>query len=399
MALSPALTNLVERSASPEAASAALHRMVDERPEIADRLVSRSEPSALASVLVRVSAASNSLGRLCVADPAALEVLADLDHQVPVDCSDPAALARSKRLELLRIAARDLMGLDTLETVGLALAELADQVLNGAVSLAGPGRPIAVIGMGKLGGRELNYASDVDILFVTADERDEDAARHILQVARQCFRVDADLRPEGRAGPLTRSLASYDRYWARWAATWEFQALLKARAVAGDAELGAGFERAAIDQVWGRTYSADELAAVRSMKARTEGIVAGRGLTGREIKRGPGGIRDVEFAVQLLQLVHGRHDTGIRARSTLSTLTELADAGYVATEDAAHLADAYRFLRTVEHRLQLVEEDQTHSVPSVSTARHRLALVLGFADDAVGFGHRSFRRRLAPLSA
>ena len=116
-----------------------------------------------------------------------------------------------------------------------------------------PGRPLAVIGMGKLGGRELNYASDVDILFVTADGPDEDAARHILQVARQCFRVDADLRPEGRAGPLTRSLESYDAYWARWAATWEFQALLKARAVAGNAELGRGFERAAIDQVWGRT--------------------------------------------------------------------------------------------------------------------------------------------------
>ena len=118
------------------------------------------------------------------------------------------------------------------------------------------------------------------------------------------------------------------------------------------------------------------------MKARTEGVVAGRGLVGREIKRGPGGIRDIEFAVQLLQLVHGGHDAGIRERSTLGALAELAGAGYVAAEDATVLAEAYRFLRTVEHRLQLVEEDQTHSVPTDPVARRRLALVMGYRDDA-----------------
>ena len=241
---------------------------------------------------------------------------------------------------------------------------------------------MAVIGMGKLGGRELNYASDVDIVFVTAGEHEDGAARRILQIAQRCFRVDVDLRPEGRAGPLTRSLDSYGAYWERWAAMWEFQALLKARAVAGDEELGHRFEAAAIEHVWGRNYSADELAEVRSMKARTEGMVADRGLLGREIKRGRGGIRDIEFAVQLLQLVHGGHDPEIRDRSTLGALTELAAAGYVTTEDAAVLAESYRFLRTVEHRLQLVEEDQTHSVPTDPTARRRLALVLGYRDDA-----------------
>jgi len=377
-----ALLNLAERSASPESSSSTLHRIVDEHPEATARLMTGSEPTPLASVLVAVSAASNSLGRLCVADHMALEVLDDLDRPVPIDPSDPAALARSKRLEMLRIAARDLLGLDTLETVGAALADLAQQVLHAAVLLSNPARPIAVIGMGKLGGRELNYASDVDVLFVTDDEPDEDAARRILQVAHGCFRIDVDLRPEGRAGPLTRSLDSYGAYWARWAATWEFQALLKARAVAGEGEIGAAFESAAAVQVWGRNYSADELAAVRSMKARAEGVVARRGLLGREIKRGPGGIRDIEFAVQLLQLVHGGQDAGIRARSTLDALTELAGAGYVATEDAVTLADAYRFLRTVEHRLQLVEEEQTHSVPAEPSARRRLSLVLGFEDDA-----------------
>jgi glutamate-ammonia-ligase adenylyltransferase len=376
------LADLVERCASPQAASATLHRMLGEHPEIVDRLVLRSEPSPLAAALVCVSAASNSLGRLCAADPAALDVLDSLDRTVAVEWSDPAALARSKQLELLRIATRDLLGLDPLEAVGSALADLAESALNGAVALADGDRSVAVIGMGKLGGRELNYASDVDVLFVTSQGPDEDTARRILQMARRCFRVDADLRPEGRAGPLTRSLDSYGAYWARWAATWEFQALLKARAVAGDAELGRRFELAAVEQVWGRNYSADELAAVRAMKARAESVVTGRGLAGREIKRGPGGIRDVEFAVQLLQLVHGRQDTGIRDRSTLGALAELAGAGYVAAEDAAALSDSYRFLRTVEHRLQLVEEEQTHSVPTDESARRRLALVLGFEDDA-----------------
>ncbi len=195
---SPVLTALLGRSASPETASAILHRVVDERPEVVERLVLGSEPTPLASVLVTVCAASNSLGRLCVVDPAALDVLDDLDNPVPVDASDPASLARSKRLELLRIAARDLLGLDTLETVGRALADLARQVLNGAVSLANGGHPVAVIGMGKLGGRELNYASDVDVLFVTADGPDEDVARRILQIG-------AAVLPGRRRPPARRS--------------------------------------------------------------------------------------------------------------------------------------------------------------------------------------------------
>jgi len=380
-AVPEALTDLAERSASPGAALSTVHRVAQEHPEFLDRLVVGSGPTPLASILVRVSAASDSLGRLLVVDPGALDVLDALERPVELDASGPAALARSKRLELLRIAARDLLGLDTFETVGVALADLAQQALDGAVALASGGPDIAVIGMGKLGGRELNYASDVDIIFVTAHGPDEDTARRILQVAQLCFRVDVGLRPEGRAGPLTRSLDSYRSYWARWAATWEFQALLKARALAGEAALGRRFEDAAVEQVWGRHYSGDELAAVRSMKARTEGAVAGRGMVGREIKRGPGGIRDIEFAVQLLQLVHGRHDTGIRDRSTLDALAQLAGAGYVATDDAHVLAEAYRFLRTVEHRLQLVEEDQTHAVPIDPAARRRLALVMGYTDD------------------
>jgi glutamate-ammonia-ligase adenylyltransferase len=376
------LDALINRCAAPALAALVVRRLTEERPAVADRLAGADSPRPLAAALVAVAAASNSLGRLCVADAAALDVLDTLDRAVPIDASDPMSLARSKHLELLRIAARDLLDIDSMDAVGAALAAMAERVLAGAVALAAPHQPIALIGMGKLGGRELNYASDVDVVFVTEGGPDEDAARRILRIAGQSFRVDADLRPEGRAGPLTRTLDGYCTYWDRWASTWEFQALLKARAVAGEAELGARFTRTAAERVWERTFSADELAEVRAMKQRTEAYVAGRGLAGREVKRGAGGIRDVEFAVQLLQLVHGRHDAEIRQRTTTRALAELAAAGYVAAEDAEALTAAYRFLRTVEHRLQLVEEEQTHAVPTDAAARHRLARVTGFEDDA-----------------
>jgi glutamate-ammonia-ligase adenylyltransferase len=336
-------------------AGTALARLVEERPETLARLTELDAPTPLAVTLIQVLAASNTLGRLSLADAKALDVLDSLDDVVPIDASDAASVARSKRLEMLRIAARDLLGRDGFDQVGAALADMADAVLAASVALAAPGQPLSVVGMGKLGGGELNYASDVDIVFVTGHGPDDDHARRILTVARECFRVDTDLRPEGRAGALTRTLDSYRAYWERWAATWEFQALLKARAVAGDTDLGTRFEHAAADAVWGRPYSADELAQVRSMKARAEEAAQRRARGQSEIKRGPGGIRDVEFAVQLLQLVHGRHDPDIRARSTLAALATLSEAGYVSAEDAVGLADAYRFLRTVEHRLQLVE--------------------------------------------
>jgi len=399
--LGPGLAAVVDRSAAPELVGATLARLAEERPDDAARLVAGADATPLGQALVAVVAASNALGRLCLADPEALEVLADLERPVTLATGSVAELARTKRLAILRIAARDLLGIDGLETVGAALADLAGAVLRAAVTLAADGAdradagdgsppPLAVIGMGKLGGLELNYASDVDVLFVSAPPADDEVARRVLHVARACFRVDAALRPDGRAGPLTRTIEAYQGYWERWARAWEFQALLKARFVAGNPELGERFVQAATDRVWGRTFSADELAEVRTMKARAESLVTRRGLVGRELKRGPGGIRDVEFAIQLLQLVHGRNDPSIRSRATLDALAELANAGYVAEDDARILAGAYRFLRTVEHRLQLVEEEQTHEVPPPGPAHRRLARVLGFDDDASASASQRF---------
>ena len=351
-------------------------RILEGRPDLTDRF---AVDQRLAAATVAVTAASPHLTRLCVADPTAIDVLADLDRPLVLDqAANAAGLVRWKRLGLLRIAARDLLGLDRLEQTGAALARLAEDVLAGAGALAGRRQgSLSVIGMGKLGGRELNYASDIDIVLVgDADPRP------LLAIARQAWRVDLDLRPEGRSGPLVRSLESYLAYWDRWADTWEFQALIKARPVEGDADLATGFMAAAAERVWGRPFGADDLRAVRAMKARAEGEVARRGQSDRELKLGPGGIRDIEFAVQLLQLVHGRADERLRSPTTLTALDDLAVGGYVATSDAHALDAAYRFVRAAEHRLQLVEDQQIHALPSDPGARTRLARVMGFRDQA-----------------
>ncbi len=361
----------------------ALTRLVEARPELADRL---EADVALADALTAVTAASRSLTRLCLSDAAAIDVLANLSRLPPGDLTSTEGLASWKRLELLRIAARDLLGRDGLEEAGRALAELADAVLSGAhaLTVGEDVAALAVIGMGKLGGSELNYASDVDILLVgaSADEDMQRRARRLMEVARSCFRVDADLRPEGRSGPLVRSVSSFRSYWERWAQAWEIQALIKARPVAGDPTLGSEFIDAASARLWSRAFGVDELREVRDIKARSEAEMSRRGLAEREVKRGRGGIRDIEMAVQLLQLVHGRHDPGLRTRSTLPALAELASAGYIGTEDSRSLADAYRFLRTVEHRLQLVEEAQVHAIPTHAEARAHLARVMGYRDEA-----------------
>ncbi|MGI0130890.1 MAG: bifunctional [glutamine synthetase] adenylyltransferase/[glutamine synthetase]-adenylyl-L-tyrosine phosphorylase, partial [Thermoplasmata archaeon] len=230
-ALSGILEDLVELSASPAAARTTLTRLLEERPEVSDAL---ARDEGLSSNLVKVVAASRSLGRLVVKDPAALDVLAGLDRGLKADASSPEALARWKSLELLRIAARDLGGIDPLEKVGDELSQLAEAVLAGSCLLADPriAERVCVVGMGKLGGEELNYASDIDVVFAggAGSEHDERAVRRLISIARLGYRVDADLRPEGRDGPLVRSVDSYQRYWQRWAQTWEIQALIKARA-------------------------------------------------------------------------------------------------------------------------------------------------------------------------
>src|SRR5438445_1408254 len=250
---------------------------------------SMSDVLAAASAEEAVRAASRSLSRLLDSDPDARVVLERLDQRASVDSSSVDALVRWKRHEFLRIAARDLLHRDPLEATVAALSALAADAFDAAIALAGADG-LAVIGMGKLGGRELNYASDVDVMLVTAEGFDgaeiERSARGAIEIARACFRVDLNLRPEGRNGALVRTLPSYEAYWDRWAEPWEFQALLKARAVAGDRALGAAFDESAREHLWARRFTAESIRSVRAMKARAEADVARRGLAERELKLG-----------------------------------------------------------------------------------------------------------------
>jgi glutamate-ammonia-ligase adenylyltransferase len=404
----------------------ALQRLGEGVPGLAAELA--SDP-LLCDALISIVVASRSLTEAMMNDPSLIDVLRDHEqlavesdamayrdrmHAAPTGTDhDEAlrALRRSKRAELLRIAARDLVGSADLPTVGRELAALADACLRTALDIAAPDVPVAIIGMGKLGGRELNYSSDVDVLFVHEGDNAEGerAARAVLTAMTRpmpdgiVFRTDADLRPEGRDGRLSRSLDSFAAYYEKWAEPWEFQALLKARAVAGENALGERFLELVEPHVWPAVLDPGAVRQIRAMKGRQEGEMRRRGLDEREIKRGRGGIRDIEFAVQLLQLVHGRSDHSIRSPNTLEALGQLARAGYVAGHDAEQLDDAYRFLRTVEHRLQLQAEQQVHALPADPTTRTRLARVLGYRDQLGASALERFdadaRRRQATVRA
>ncbi|WP_375474858.1 bifunctional [glutamine synthetase] adenylyltransferase/[glutamine synthetase]-adenylyl-L-tyrosine phosphorylase [uncultured Jatrophihabitans sp.] len=324
-------------------------------------------------------------------------------------CGDDAvaALRDAYRRELMAIAGRDLAGDLDLQVVTELLADLAGATLQAALDVAAANLPadtapcrLAVIAMGKTGSRELNYVSDVDVVFVAepvggGDEssRDESTAalaaatRLAAETMRICrcvaWEVDANLRPEGKAGALVRTLASHQAYYQRWASTWEFQALLKARPVAGDLELGRAYCAAITPLVWSAAERAGFVPDVRAMRRRVvEHIPVS--LAERDIKLGSGGIRDVEFAVQLLQLVHGRGDESLRTPETLPALAALRDGGYVGRDDAVSLIDAYRFLRAVEHRLQLRRLRRTHVLPDVPDQLAWLARAMGYRPDRRG---------------
>ena len=312
-----------------------------------------------------------------------------------------AALRVAYRRRLLPLAARDLTGEASFDQVAAELADLAAAALEAALAIARANLPpgsapcrLAVIAMGKCGARELNYASDVDVIFVAETaENSEDGgeaaalrsatqlAAGLIQVCSQStpegalFPVDPNLRPEGRNGPLVRTMASHRAYYQRWAQTWEFQALLKARPVAGDAALGGEYAAEMGPLVWQAAQRENFVSDVQAMRRRVIGTLPAAA-AGRELKLGPGGLRDIEFAVQLLQLVHGRLDESLREPATLPALAMLAAGGYVGRQDAAELAGSYRFLRQVEHLLQLRHLRRTHTMPEEPEVLRRIGRAL-----------------------
>jgi len=403
------LARVVDEAAEPELARKAIAR-IGERPT-GRALLARPD---IAPAAARLLGFSTSAADFFSAHPEELEALADLRRrtleELVGECTSSVAavgpsagLRRFRRRAGYRVAARDLAGAPVDEVME-DLTAVAEACLRVAVlSVDGPGR-LAVIALGKLGGEELNYSSDVDLIFAhrstdgtnkagaapAGGGSDQEAAsdlvgRLIALVSEPteegvALRVDADLRPQGRAGPLSRSLHAMLEYYERHAATWELQALLKARPVAGPPAGTARFVEAITALAYPAVLPTSAIDEVRASKSRIEEHVRALGKEGREVKRGRGGIRDVEFAVQLLQLVHGRRDPRLRQPNTLRALAALAEEGYVAQLDAESLADSYRFLRRLEHRLQMVRDLQTHELPTDRRMLVSLARSMGLGD-------------------
>ncbi|MEU7609867.1 bifunctional [glutamine synthetase] adenylyltransferase/[glutamine synthetase]-adenylyl-L-tyrosine phosphorylase [Micromonospora sp. NPDC049204] len=408
----------LSRAADPDLALRQLHRIVE-----AERRTSggSANSSLLAELhtdpglrrrLIAVLGASAALGDHLVANPAhCLALRTAPDGLAPIaegrlevtDGGDAvAALRTAYRLALLRIAAADLTAGRGLEQTMAALSALADATLAAAYEIAvaelaeGTERPrLAVVAMGKCGGGELNYVSDVDVIFVAAEDADLPAAtlvatRLIHICGLVAWPVDAALRPEGNRGPLVRTLASHLAYYRRWARTWEFQALLKARPAAGDVPVAQEWIDQLAPLVWRAAERPEAVEDVRAMRRRIIDHIPPKELE-REIKRGPGGLRDIEFAVQLLQLVHGRVDETLREPGTIPALRALVAGGYVGRADGEALLRGYRFLRSVEHRLQLQALRRTHTVPSEPGALRWLAAALGFTATTGRSAVESFR--------
>ena len=432
--LPDALLETVGCSADPDAALAGFSRILEASPDAGRLAETVSEEPPLAERLFAVLGASTALTDHLVRRPADVMLLADplLDAVRPTARAlrtalleavgaDPSASAPratlaaqesydalrvAYRRALLTVAGRDLTASpDVMDTAG-ELADLAAAALEAALAIArsevGPAADhvrFAIIGMGKCGGRELNYISDVDVIYVVeptgdmGDSGDGDATaigdRLAASIARACssvtsegslWEVDAGLRPEGKAGALTRTLASHVTYYKRWAKTWEFQALLKARPVAGDLDLGAEYVAAVSSMVWEAAGREGFVVDVQQMRRRVEAHVPAAEAD-RELKLGPGGLRDIEFAVQLLQLVHGRVDPTLRRGNTVEALAALAAGGYVGRDDAAAMAEAYGFLRLLEHRLQLRRLRRTHLMPADPAQLRVLARSIGLTRD------------------
>ncbi|MEU9365574.1 bifunctional [glutamine synthetase] adenylyltransferase/[glutamine synthetase]-adenylyl-L-tyrosine phosphorylase [Streptomyces avermitilis] len=424
----PVLLEALGATADPDLALLGLVRLVEAqidhtaRRELLDTLIA-AKPlrDRLLGVLGASAALADHLARhprdwqaLVTYEPRDLHPGVEEFERGLAEAADPVSLRVAYRRCLLSIAARDVCGTTELAQTAAELADLATATLRAALGIARTAAPddaaicrLAVIAMGKCGGHELNYVSDVDVIFVgePANGADEGKAvqaatrlaSHMMRICSETtvegtiWPVDANLRPEGRNGPLVRTLSSHLAYYQRWAKTWEFQALLKARPVAGDLELGEEYVATLAPLVWQAAERDNFVADVQKMRRRVVANIPAAEIE-RELKLGPGGLRDVEFAVQLLQLVHGRADTSLRSGTTLDALKALAAGGYVGRADAVQLDEAYRFLRTMEHRIQLFRLRRTHLVPEDDADLRRIGRSLGLRADPITDLNREWKR-------
>lgn len=410
-------------AADPDLALIILERLLDEAPKKLSEILA---DEASAARLIRVLGASHGLGEFLLRHPAELNALrmplatpqsgeeyrADMLESVTGCAGEEAwdALRVRYRRHVTALAAFDLGQPDSLASVEVvtgALADLAGAALEASLAVARTiigadpadvdATRLSIIGMGKAGARELNYVSDVDVIFVVeasggiGTDKAVDVGtrlamatmRGINELSREpgLWEVDANLRPEGKAGALVRTLESHVAYYERWAKSWEFQALLKARPLAGDYELGTRYVEAIAPMVWNSASRAGFVEGVQRMRERVTAHIPAEERD-VQLKLGPGGIRDIEFTIQLLQLVHGHSDAEIRQRGSLPALRALAEHGYIGRVEAAEFAHNYQFLRVLEHRLQLATLTRTHVMPRDPDALRVLARASGTATTA-----------------
>jgi [glutamine synthetase] adenylyltransferase / [glutamine synthetase]-adenylyl-L-tyrosine phosphorylase len=345
---------------------------------------------------------------ICQSPRAAAQMAEDLRAQAGSNSiveKNFRALRHWKRREMVRIALREVAGAASLEETTTELSHIAEICIRRVfdhwnIQLRqrhdSPKAEFAILALGKLGGRELNHSSDVDLIFVYSDEGELSRGLSYHQFFNQLgekiletfstadpegalLRIDLRLRPEGSAGPLARSLESMEHYYGGFGETWERLALIKARGVAGSREVAYEFLRQLQPFIYPKSPTPDLLEEIANIKRRIERDIVGHEKLTRDVKLGRGGIREIEFIVQILQFVHGARHTFLQERGTLDALRGLAELELIPKREVVDLERAYRFLRRVEHRLQIEAEEQTHTLPANSEHVRRLALSLGFA--------------------
>lgn len=442
------LTRIAAASCDPDLAFEGLDKASHDDRSLLRRLAADTN---WATQVVDVLAASATLQLHLAAHPQDLEVLrvravrharADIrralltaigaDPRAPqpvAEASRSDDLRLAYRRQIMRIAARDLSSpepLEVMDDIAEELADLADATVEAALALArheiGPEEAaltrLGIIALGKCGARELNYVSDVDVVYAAEPATDETgeprvsseravqiATRLASSLTRICsahtaagtiWQIDAGLRPEGKAGPLVRTLSSHGAYYAKWAKGWEFQAMLKARPMAGDIDVGQDFVDLVSPRVWRVAEREGFVHDSQVMRRRVIDHIPAKEKD-RELKLGEGGLRDVEFSVQLLQLVHGRADERLRTSSTLAGLAALVDAGYVGRSDGREMGDAYRYIRVLEHRTQLFRLRRTHLLPTAEPDLRRIGRSIGLTAAQVAEGWRRRSRRVLAL--
>jgi glutamate-ammonia-ligase adenylyltransferase len=428
-AIAVQLDAVLPRCADPGMALVNLERFMAAVPRIEAALVDLAESPRTTEIVLQVFSTSQYLTEILIRDPALLDwlqggpdrrdrsaLIDDLWKSVAGLADEDGqrlALRQFRQRESLRIGYNDIVRGFPLEVITQDLSDLADACVEAAVRLARAraiarfGAPLTprgaearfvVLGLGKLGGQELNYSSDIDLVFLYDEDGQTNGTKVVSNAeffARMgsdvvrlladhtalgiAYRVDMRLRPDGEQGVLARSLDATLGYYVTRGRTWERQALIKCRPVAGDIALGATFVEAIKPFVYRRYLGAAEIAEIKALKRRIEQRTVTAGTAEVEVKTGRGGIRDVEFVVQFLQLLHGGDYPEVRHVTTLQAIARLEQVGCLNAEERHIMDDTYRFLRQVEHRLQILFDRQTHEMPRDVEAVRNLALRMGYA--------------------